>query len=77
MPIDKHHYSYQVCPHCKSKRIDKKQLSDVESGRVISGYLCSNCNKFFQFTKWIFDRAEMRRDYNALGKLLATKRGGL
>ena len=71
-------YRYGVCPHCKSKRIYSRQLSDPRSGCTeVQGYLCFNCHRFFTDDEliYIIDRAEMRRDRDRLTKLLATKRG--
>jgi hypothetical protein len=76
-------YRYRVCPICKSKRLkpvgivrfgpDKYYTHPKEVKRT--GFLCDNCERYHSYhgTKFIYDRAEMRRDAM---KLLAFLDGG-
>lgn len=73
-------YRYQVCPHCKSKKLSpialvhlapaewKREMSQVQR----TGYICDNCERYHanHKTKHITDRAEMKRDIAGLLKYL-------
>ena len=69
--VNKWDYQYPVCPHCHSKRIDDRQMSDPRVGcSEEQGYICFNCQRFFTESDEIFDRAEMRRDIKNLTAFL-------
>ena len=63
-------YSYQVCPFCKSKKITGVTVEYREDDTQKYGFLCDKCGRFHEESKWIYDRAEMRRDANKLLKFL-------
>lgn len=71
-------YRHQVCPWCKSKKVEPKNMSDAyteidHSSGATSGFLCSNCNRYHPFKdiKYMYDRAEMKRDMLKIKKFLA------
>jgi hypothetical protein len=73
-------YRYRVCPFCNSKKLkpvgvfnftaDEYYANPKEVKRT--GFLCVNCKRYhaYEDTKFIYDRAEMRRDINKLQKFL-------
>ena len=85
MKVNEISYKYEVCPHCESKKLSPvgiinfaktehcKEVAEVHR----TGFLCGNCNRYIKWdnTKFIFDRAEMRRDLAALTKFLLKEKG--
>ena len=80
MSIDEYDYRYNVCPHCKSKKLSAVAVVRLEKGNYYlelsrvnrTGYLCGNRGRYSleREIKRITDRAEMRRDMNRLKKIL-------
>lgn len=76
-----HKYRNQVCPFCYSKEIVAIAVTrmngeyEQEVGNVTrTGYLCDNCKRYHinKHYKYIYDRAEIKRDINRLQKFLET-----
>lgn len=79
MKVRPYKYYYMVCPHCESKK--HKAIAVVHMGSNYSlemahvnqtGYLCGNCGRYFKTSeeKYIYDRAEMKRDIKRLQNFL-------
>ncbi len=76
-------YYYQVCPYCRSKKIERvamvrmggsSSLILADGNRLYStGYFCECCKRYHESEafKYICDRKEMRRDMLSLKKFLA------
>lgn len=73
-------YNYRVCPTCKSKKLEAIAVVDmgaryykyVDDELQRTGYLCGNCGRYHLNSerKYVYDRAEMRRDIARLQKFL-------
>lgn len=70
--INKLHYRYQVCPHCKSKRLEAVDMVSLNNEEATSGHLCLNCDRFHDYeeAKFKLDRAEIKRDIKKLQRIL-------
>ena len=73
MKVNISDYSYPACPHCKSKKIDHRTLTNVAFNDRRKGFICFNCDRFFDEEIRLIDRAEMRRDIAKLTKFLKGK----
>ncbi len=73
MKVNISDYCYPVCPHCKSKKIDHRTLTKVAFNVHRKGFICFNCDRFFDEEIQLIDRAEMRRDIAKLTKFLTEK----
>ena len=78
--IDPGKYSYEVCPHCKSKKLSPVAVVRLEKNEYFkdmsqvqrTGRICNNCQRYIARLniKSIYDYAEIRRDIKALQKFL-------
>ena len=75
--IDQDYYWREWCPHCNSPRLDQVTLTRQhgECHCNLEEIQCLHCLRVFHRDKIKrgYDRPAMRRDYNALGKLLTAK----
>jgi len=78
-------YRHQVCPFCRSKKIQSVHMQEMGGGYYYTipatggvatitrnGFLCDNCQRYHPIrnAKFRVDRAEMRRDIKKLQEYL-------